>query len=447
MDFKILKVEKGAELDDSQVAVLKAIDDVMHLQTESVKADKKELEEKQTALQSQLEKMAQSQNFDVVQKQLNELFTRISPMNAKPMSEKQAGKKERDLNNKWVKSLVKKDIEGMKKIEMELKESLFEPFMHTGTAVHHDNYLEQGSYLIPELFLAEVQRYVFEAGICRREMRYLPFGGPGNERRIPVLTQSVVVEWVEEAGRKPLSKPYIGQVIQKLKKLAVIVPFTDEILEDSAIDLMGLVAQLIGEAIAIEEDRVFFQGSIIAGDPFDGILNSLGVGTFQLGVGELVADLTADDLEQAIYRIPTPARPGAKWYMNPTVYSVLRRIRVDVLAEGDNLGGYLIQAPTGAQPATMWNYPIVLTDELPAAADIVAGEPFMFFANLSRTSVYGDKGGLALKMLDQASLTDANGVTINLAQNDMTAIRAVKRVGYVNTLPQGICVISAGNAT
>ncbi|TVR41535.1 MAG: phage major capsid protein [Cryomorphaceae bacterium] len=447
MKYKVLKVEEGAELDESQIAVLKAIDEVMHSQTQTVKADKKELEEKQSALQSQLEKMAQSQNFEVIQKQLNELFNRVSPLNAKPVNEKQASKKERELNNKWVKSLVKKDIEGMKKLEMELKESSFEPFMHTGTQVHHDNYLEQGSYLIPELFLAEVQRFVFEAGIARREMRYLPFGGPGNERRIPVLTQSVVVEWVEEAGRKPLSKPYIGQVIQRLKKLAVIVPFTDEILDDSAIDLMGLVAQLIGEAIAIEEDRVFFQGSILAGDPFDGILNSLGVGTFQLGVGDLVADLTADDLEQVIYEIPTPARAGAKWYMHPTVFSVLRRIRVDVLAGGDNLGQYLIQMPTGAAPATMWNYPIVLTDELPAASEIAAGEPFMFFANLSRTSVYGDKGGLALKMLDQASLTDAEGNTVNLAQNDMTAIRAVKRVGYVNTLPQGICVVSTGNAT
>lgn len=447
MEFKHLQIEKGVEFEKDQLEFLKTLDAAFGSVVEKTTTDKKESEEKFEALHDQLKKMSESQNYDVMQKQLDSIFMKLDTVNQKPLTEKQAGKKERELNNKWVKSLVKKDIEGMKKIEMELKDGVFEPFMHTGTAVHHENYLEQGSYLIPELFLAEVQRFVFEAGVCRRDMRYLPFGGPGNERRIPVLTQSVVVEWVEEAHRKPLTKPYIGQVVQRLRKIAAIVPFTDELLEDSAIDLMGLVAQLIGEAIAIEEDRVFFQGQIIGGDPFDGILYSLGVGTYQLGVGDLVADLTADDLEQVIYEIPTHARTGAKWYMHPTVFSVLRRIRVDVLAAGDNLGQYLIQMPTGAQPATLWNYPIVLSDELPAAGDVAADEPFMFFANLSRTSVYGDKGGLALKMLDQATLTDADGNTINLAQNDMTALRAVKRVGYVNTLPQGICVISTGVAT
>jgi HK97 family phage major capsid protein len=445
MEFKHLKLENGVEFDQDQLEFLKSLDAAFGTIVEKSNKDNKDQEAKLNAVQEQLKKMSESQNYEIMQKQLNSIFEKLNPLNGTPINQKDSDKREKALNNQWVRSMLRKDKDGMKKATEELK--AFDHFMHTGTQTTHDNYLEQGSYLIPELFQNEVNRYVFEAGIARREMRYLPFSGAGNERWIPALSQSVVVEWVEEAGRKPITKPYIGRVKQVLKKIAAIVPFTDEILEDSAIDLMSLTAQLIGEAIAIEEDRVFFQGDLGAGDSFNGIINSVGVATFQLGVGDLVANLTADDLEQAIYEIPTPARAGSKWYMHPTVFSILRRIRVSAVAAGDAEGAYLIQSPVGGAPSTMWGYPIVLTDELPAAGDVVADTPFMFFANLNRTSVYGDKGGLALKELDQATLTDANGDSINLAQNDMTAIRAVKRVGYVNVLPQGICVIRTGLVT
>lgn len=459
MDFKHLKLEEGVKFEDDQAQFLKTLDDAFDAVLEKNTKDKKETEQKYAALQEQLKKMAESQNFEKMQAQLNVMFEKLDVVNnGRPATPEAKSKQERILNNKWVRAFVKKDVDQMKKIAMELKEpsgsvgTTFDPFMHTGTQTDHENYLEQGSYLIPELFQQEVNRFVYESGVARREMRYLPFGGPGNERRIPRATQTVVVSWVDEAGKKPKTKPYIGQVIQTLKKLAAIVPFTDELLEDSAIDLMSYTAQLIGEEIGREEDRVFLSGSIIAGDPFDGVLNATGVVTVPMAAATQPGDLDADLLNQAIYAIPTPARPGAKWYMNPEVFGALQRIRTDQVAAGDNAGHYLIQQPTGDQPARMWNYPIVLTDELPGLTDAGgdpwdASTPFMFFANLQKTCVYGDKGGLALKMLDQASLTDDTGNVYNLAEHDMTAIRAVKRVGYVPVLPEGIAVITTGAAT
>ena len=455
MDFKHLKLQEGVTFEEDQVQFLKTLDDAFDAVLEKNTKDKKETEQKYTAVQEQLKKMAESQNFDIMQKQLNTIFEKLDVTNnGRPTTPEAKSKQEKHLNNKWVRAFVKKDVKQMNEIALQLKDvgTTFDPFMHTGTQTEHENYLEQGSYLIPELFQQEINRFVYESGVARREMRYLPFGGPGNERRIPKATQTVVISWVGEAGKKPKTKPYVGQVLQKLEKLAAIVPFTDELLEDSAIDLMGYSAQLIGEEIGREEDRVFLAGSIIAGDPFDGVLNATGVVTVPLAAATQPADLDADLLNQAIYRIPTPARPGAKWYMNPEVFGVLQRIRTDAVAAGDNAGPYLIQQPTGDQPAKMWNYPIVLTDELPGLTDD-AGDPwdvstpFMFFANLQKTCVYGDKGGLALKMLDQASLTDDLGNVYNLAEHDMTAIRAVKRVGYVPVLPEGIAVITTGPAT
>jgi HK97 family phage major capsid protein len=118
-------------------------------------------------------------------------------------------------------------------------------------------------------------------------------------------------------------------------------------------------------------------------------------------------------------------------------------LRADVLAAGDGLGQYLVQAPTetGA-PYTMWGFPIVFSDEIPAFQDVAGAAPFMFFANLQKTCVYGDKQGIRTKILTEASLTDNVGGIINLAERDMIAIRVFKRVGYVPVLPDGIAVFT-----
>jgi len=50
-------------------------------------------------------------------------------------------------------------------------------------------------------------------------------------------------------------------------------------------------------------------------------------------------------------------------------------------------------------------------------------------------------------MLDQATITDTDGETaINLAEQDMVAMRFVERVGYVLALPEGIAVLKTGTS-
>jgi HK97 family phage major capsid protein len=450
MDLKHLKLPEGQTFDEKELNFLKALDASFDAALEG-KADKAVEKTLRDELDAKMKDLAAEQKFDLVQQQLDKLFLKIDPMNrkAKPTgTEKEA----RQLTAKWVRAMIHRKGDIMKQVETELKEGGWVPgdgglpVFDPGPVVMHGAHgfdPEQGSYLVPELLLAEVYRFVSEAGIARRDMRYLPFSGPGNERWIPMLLQSVVVGWVDHAGVKPKSKPYIGRVKQVLEKLAVIVPMTEEIVEDAAIDIVSFVGQLIGEAFAIEEDRVFLAGSIAGGDPFNGVINAAGTVPVPLGG----AGLTPDFLNAAIYAIPTPARRGAKFYMNPADFATVQTFRVDVLAPGDGLGAYLVQQPTGEKPASIWNYPIVLTDELPASATVAGGDPFMFFGNLAATCVYGDKLGLRIKMLDQASIriddADPTAGNINLAEHDMIAIRAHKRVGYVPVLPQGIAVFTA----
>lgn len=295
----------------------------------------------------------------------------------------------------------------------------------------------QAGLLVPEELRAEVLRIAEDQyGVARREMFYLPFSGPGNSRKIPALGTSVSVFWTGETAKKTSTQPKFSIVEQTLKKLAAIVPMSEEILEDSAINLTQLVATLFAEAVAKEEDLQFFAGT---GSPWTGILNNGSVNVVNQEYAGGISKLTADDLLSMIDETPAGALGGAKFYFNRTVLSVIRKLK-------DSNKQYIYQNPGQGQPATIWNYPYELVEAMPTAKTVEIGDPYIIFGNLKQGCIFGDKQQLRVKLLEEATITDTDGETeINLAEQDMVALRIVERVGYVVGLPKAITVLKASN--
>ncbi len=286
--------------------------------------------------------------------------------------------------------------------------------------------------LIPDELRTEVLRIKeTQYGVARREMFYLPFSGPGNSRTIPALGTSVSVKWTDEKGKKKSTQPKFSVVTQTLKKLAAIVPFTEEILEDSAIDIVALVGQLFAEATAKEEDLQFFAGT---GSPWTGILNNGSVNQVTMGTGE-ADDNLADELLRLQDATPSGAQDGAKYYMHRSWLNRIRRMK-------SSTGEYVYTKPSDGQPAMIWDKPLVLSDAFPSTADVEVGDPFVLYGNLKQAAVFGDKQQLRVKLLDQATITDTDDSTlINLAEQDMVALRVVERVGYVVALAAAATVL------
>lgn len=369
-----------------------------------------------------LEKELESKADALIQK----FFDGVASQRAKAIVQPKAVKKsDQEVVKSWLKCLVYRDHQGMMALQKD--------YMQIGND-------EQGGYLVPPQLLAEVNRFVETYGVARRDMRYLPFSGAGNERKIPALANSVSVFWVAEGGAKPSTKPTFDLVTQTLKKLAAIVPITEELLEDSAINLISLLGELFGEAVAMEEDRVFFNGSVAAGDPYNGILRATGVVNVDMTGGDDAADIDADDLNNLIYAVPRAVRELGKFYMHSTVFQVIQQLRSAVT------GNYIVQSPVGDRPGTIWGRPYELLDIMPDATLTANKSPFVAYSNLQKTCVYGEKSGLRVKLLDQAIVQSAeeSPSDLNLATQDMVALRIVKRVGYVPILPAGIAVLRTG---
>ena len=457
-DFKHLNIpEKDHGLDDGSLALLMKIDEGLIKSKEGI-TEKKDLETLKTEMMAVIDGVKKDFNYDKLQEQLNAIFVTLEDKGIKPLKDEKAKKaEERDLNAKWVRALVHKDKDGMKDIEKKLLTYGMEPILHLGAATDEiDSDFTQGGYLIPSMLLAEVNRFVEEGGVARREFRYLPFSGPGNQRYIPTLLTNVTVSWIDEGETKPKTKPTFGRVEQTLKKLAAMVIMTEEIVEDAVIDLVSLCGQLLGEAIAAEEDNQFFSGT---GAPWTGILSTAGVVGLACGAGVGPLSMRPETLLGMTVAIPSGAVPGAKFYMNRQIWAAITARRSDAVAEGDARGVYLVQTPGQSSPGTIWGFPVVLVEAMPSVADIYgvtdfsdwddeatpdADEPFIIFGNLAKCVAYGDKQGVRVKLLDQASVYDENDQLINLAERDMLALRVHKRVGFVVILPSGICILSTG---
>ncbi len=290
--------------------------------------------------------------------------------------------------------------------------------------------------LIPTELLNEVLRIIPDYGVARAEMLYLPFSGPGNSRTIPALGTSVSVNWTNEGAKKKGTQPKFGIVTQTVKKLTAIVPMTEEILEDSLINLTELVGKLIAEAVAKEVDIQFFNGT---GSPWTGIINNGSINQVTEGTGD-ADDNLADELLRMQDATPAGAQAGAKYYLNRTWLSKIRKLK------SSTTGEYVYQAPGAGLPATIWGKPFVTVEAMPTVAETTqAGDPFILYGNLKQGVVYGDKQQIRVKLLDQATINDTDDSTaINLAEQDMIALRFVQRVGYVVALPAALTVLLKG---
>ncbi len=323
----------------------------------------------------------------------------------------------------FVKALIANDTEKLKKMTTS------------------DSDTSKAGVTIPKELLAEVMRLKEDGyGIARKEMRYLPFSGAGSKRDIPALSGSVSTYWTDEGAVKTSTQAVFAKVTQEVKKLAAIVPLTEELIEDSAIDLTALIAELFVEAVSIEEDAQFFGGT---GTPFTGLLNNTSIGSLTLVAGKnTYAEADADDYLDLQYKVKTSARAKGKYYMHPTVIASVMKLK------SATSGEYVYAMPAGNKPATLWGKEVVECEALPATSGgSQNNKPFVLFGDLKQACVYGDKGEMRVKILDQATITDTDGTTvINLAEQDMVGIRVVERVGYAVVLPLAVARMITNNA-
>lgn len=284
-----------------------------------------------------------------------------------------------------------------------------------------------GGYLVPPAdFIADVARLENQYGVALRDARVVRVSGNTvlmNKKASGVTMYEMTGGLgAGESQKKTGTKMTFGQDNVTLRKFAAIASVTDELQEDAAVNIYNELTTDFARERARWADRLVFT------DASSGIVNTAGVTTITSGTA-------LDQLIQATWQVPTDSSRGGKFYIS--------RSRLGgMLQAKDTQGRYLLTPGTnGAAGTTIWGYPYEVVEVLQEFAP-----NSVIFGNLQYVTL-AVKNGLALKVLDQATVPDADGNDIDLAAQDMTALRAVTRMAARVQFPSAFAVLSNGTVS
>ena len=274
-----------------------------------------------------------------------------------------------------------------------------------------------GGYLAPDYFASEIIRLQPQYGVVRRNARIVTV--TGKNMKFPTAG-AVTAYRVGETVAITSSKATIGQVTLSLKKVACLIPTSNELLADANVAVVDLLTQLAAEALAKYEDEWGIAGKGAG----EGIFQNTNVPTVTLGSGETdYVDIHPDDLLDALSKLDESALAGAKWYMSFSVFNALRK------QKASTSGDYFLQNPAQGMPATIWNVPVEFVATMPKTSVVSqAGTAFIALGNLNYM-MFGDGRQYSVDISREATVTDTDGSTeIKLFEQDMSAVRVIERV-------------------
>lgn len=282
----------------------------------------------------------------------------------------------------------------------------------------------------------DIMYAVEEYGVARELFRNLTLSK--NQYKANELNSDVSAYWVNEEASISATAFTVTQNTLSLEKLAAIVLISNELLEDSEVNLRSFLTQRIGEVFAQEEDEVFFAGDSSGSDPVDGLLNLSDLETYQMDTGDTSgSDLDADYLLEMQEKLPNTVRGNGVYLMSFSVFNQVRKLK-------DSNNDYIYQQPSDEGPGTLWGKPIVISDAMPALSDVTATDPFVIFGDFERGTVLGTKGGIRVESSSSAIVSDTGSSDVNTFKTDQQALRFIERVGYAHVLTNTLVKLKAG---
>ena len=235
-------------------------------------------------------------------------------------------------------------------------------------------------------------------------------------KKIPVMTDGPGAYWVGESERIQTSVATWIFPEMNAKKLAVIIPVTKEKLNDTTINVFAELRPAIAEAFytAIDAACLFGTNSPFAKNIFDVIEetgNKVAVGT------NTALDLDISDVMALIEDAGLDVNGFAAHY---GIKNSLRKLR-------DENGAPLFAA--GTNQNELYNNPIEFVRN--GAWDKTKAE--LIAANWNY-SLVGIRQGIEYEILREATLqsvTMGDGKPLSLSENDMIAIKATMRIGFL----------------
>ena len=246
-----------------------------------------------------------------------------------------------------------------------------------------------GGYTVPEGFESQMYEFArFQGAISSFATTINTTGG--GDLIVPTVGSTYgTADLTTEGSAYAETDDVFGQVNLKAYKLTRLVQVSQELLQDTGVDLEGFLARSLGEALTAREEAFFAVGS--------GSSQPQGLSASSVGkTASSASAITADELVDLFHSITPPyrSRPNCVWLTADSTIAAIRKLKTGV--SGDNT--YLWQPGLIAgQPDTLLGKPIYAH---PNVAAIAASAKVVYFGDMSAMYVRR-AGGTVVQRLDE----------------------------------------------
>ncbi|HOU26521.1 MAG TPA: phage major capsid protein [Paludibacteraceae bacterium] len=328
--------------------------------------------------------------------------------------------KKRNETVEFLNAWSNRDVKSLKKMHESRAKALNEG---TGSA---------GGYLVPEEFERTIERLMNDYSVIRQNATRIPMST--DVKRLNSLTGNPTVHIVGELTTITGSQNTFAEPVLTAKKYACITDWSNEVFEDSEVSLIQQIQETIAEEMAQAEENEFINGTTSGSE---GLMVVSGVTGNSLISGTTFANITFDDLSAMIVsleNVSNVSNRSAAFYMSPYVYGQLR------IKKGTDNHYILPPVPSSDMPASAFGKPIYTCLSMPSST--ATGTKFVFYTDLRKTAVIGDRRGMTVKVFDSGSVTESDGTTRNLITQDAEALRVTKRTAFCTRLQTGIVTLA-----
>ena len=216
-----------------------------------------------------------------------------------------------------------------------------------------------GGSLVPTDMAAQVLVYERAFGVMR-QLSNVFSTSTGDTFNLPRVTSFGTSGWVAEGNAFTESDPGLGSVSFSAYKGTHIAQISEELLQDSAFDVIALLSRIFGQNLGVLQNNAFVTGNG-TGRP-TGIANNV---TSGVTLASNIA-VTANELVDLFHSILPAYRVNGNWIMNDATIAAIRKLVTGV--SGDKT--FLWQPGlTAGAPDTLLGRPVSADPDVPAMAN------------------------------------------------------------------------------
>lgn len=272
-----------------------------------------------------------------------------------------------------VKDALRGDLEAVRKLrEAQQKSSA----LTTQTA-------NLGGYAVPEDFQADLIEMAKDKSFALQECSV--FTMSALKMPFPSEASRVISYWVaENTANSNTTNPTFGEVELEAKKLFGLTDYvSQELLSDSAIDIVGMLTDQFAYGQALELDNQFLNGT---GDPCSGVLTAAAGYSVVMTLTDF-SSISASDLSLMISKLSDSDEDNAKFVFNKLILHYLRQLK-------DDNNHPIYQKPSEKTPGTIYEIPYIRSAKAPSTTG--TSTAFAVLGDLKKFYIGRRKGDMTI---------------------------------------------------